>query len=140
MANYDRVLERKQQIELNKQKHETTSEASFKDRNDNFVINTTNMDEKTKKKIQNKLQEKYLEAYDSYLREHGYKLKYKWTFKRVIKLILAIIIIILFFTILFFIPPIHKWCISIYEENFAIKLIVDIIVSIFKSIGSIFTS
>lgn len=139
-ANFDRVLERKQQIELNKQKHETTSEASFKDSNDNFVINTTNMDEKTKKKIQNKLQEKYLEAYDSYLREHGYKLKYKWTFKRVIKLILAIIIIILFFTILFFIPPIHKWCISIYEENFAIKLIVDIIVSIFKSIGSIFTS
>ena len=88
--------------------------------------------------MQNKLQERYLEAYDSYLRERGYKLKYKWTFKRVAQLVLAILIAILICVILFFIPPIHKYCIDLYNENFVIKLIVDLIKSIFSAIFSIF--
>lgn len=172
-ATFDRVLERKRQIEQKKQSYSNQSTSyknstsrnspnsdsstqnvnrNFEDYNkisysngyytdhdDNFFINTKNMDKKTQKKLQDKLQERYLEAYDAYLRERGYKLKYRWTFKKIMQLILAIIITILIFTLLFFIPPIHEWCLELYEENFAIKIIVDLISSIFKSIGQIFT-
>ena len=51
------------------------SNGYYTDNDDNFFVNTKNMDEKTKKKLQAKLQERYLEAYDNYLREHGYRLK-----------------------------------------------------------------
>lgn len=110
----------------------------YTDNEDNFYVNTHNMDDKTRQKLQSKLQEKYLEAYDAYLRERGYKLKYKWTFKRVMHVILAVIIAIAIFTILFFIPPIHEYFVGLYEENAAIKIIVDLIISFFKAIFSIF--
>lgn len=110
----------------------------YTDNEDNFYVNTHNMDDKTKQKLQSKLQEKYLEAYDAYLREHGYKLKYKWTFKRVMKAVLVVLIFIAVCTILFFIPPIHTYCIDLYNENFVVKLFVDIIAGFFKAIFSIF--
>ena len=164
-SNYDSILAKKREIEQRKASYSSQKTSSpnsnqqttddlnkqfnnynkisysngyYTYPNDNFFINTKNMDEKTRKKLQNKLQERYLEAYDSYLRERGYKLKYKWTFKRVAQLVLAILIAILICVILFFIPPIHKYCIDLYNENFVIKLIVDLIKSIFSAIFSIF--
>ena len=164
-SNYDSILAKKREIEQRKASYSSQKTSSpnsnqqttddlnkqfnnynkisysneyYTDPNDNFFFNTKNMDEKTRKKLQNKLQERYLEAYDSYLRERGYKLKYKWTFKRVAQLVLAILIAILICVILFFIPPIHKYCIDLYNENFVIKLIVDLIKSIFSAIFSIF--
>lgn len=168
-ANYDSILNKRREIERRKEDisknngysnsssvsndaNSFNSQNSFEDhnkiayssgystdKNDNFYVNTYNMDEKTKKKLQQKLQERYLEAYDAYLRERGYKLKYKWTFKRVMQLILAIFIFIAVCTILFFIPPIHAYCIDLYNENFVVKLFVDIIASFFKTIFSVFT-
>lgn len=164
-SNYDSILAKKREIEQRKASYSSQKASSpksnqqttddlnkqfnnynkisysngyYTDPNDNFFINTKNMDEKTRKKLQNKLQERYLEAYDSYLRERGYKLKYKWTFKRVAQLVLAILIVILICVILFFIPPIHEYCIDLYNENFVIQLVVDLIKSIFSAIFSIF--
>lgn len=164
-SNYDSILAKKREIEQRKASYSSQKASSpksnqqttddlnkqfnnynkisysngyYTDPNDNFFINTKNMDEKTRKKLQNKLQERYLEAYDSYLRERGYKLKYKWTFKRVAQLVLAILIVILICVILFFIPPIHEYCIDLYNENFVIQLVVDLIKSIFSVIFSIF--
>ena len=164
-SNYDSILAKKREIEQRKASYSSQKTSSpnsnqqtaddlnkqfnnynkisysngyYTDPNDNFFINTKNMDDKTRKKLQNKLQERYLEAYDSYLRERGYKLKDKWTFKRVAQLVLAILIAILICVILFFIPPIHKYCIDLYNENFVIKLIFDLIKSIFSAIFSIF--
>lgn len=102
-----------------------------------FVVDTTYMDEKQKKKIQKKLQERYVEAYDNYLRARGYKLTYKWTFKRIMRLLAVIIVSIIVFVILFFIPPIHSFLVELYNENVLIKIIVDIITSLF---GAIFTT
>ena len=146
--NFNKVLEKKRQIEMqkslyNNSKKENTKSFSksndyYTDSEGNFYINTHNMDEKTKKKIKNKLQERYLEAYDAYLRERGYKLKYKWTFKRVLQTVVAVIISILVLIILFFIPPIHELCIGLYEDNYVIKILVDIIKAFFEAIISIF--
>lgn len=145
-ANFNKVLEKKRQLEMQKSLYNTTPKKEnsktstnyYTDSDGNFYINTQNMDEKTKKKIKNKLQERYLEAYDAYLRERGYKLKYKWTFKRVLQAVVAVIISILVLIILFFIPPIHEYCINLYEENYVIKILVDIVKAFFEAIISIF--
>ena len=96
------------------------------------------MDDKQKKKIEKKLQERYVEAYDNYLRSRGYRLKYKWTFKRILNVIITILCIFIVFTILFFIPPIHEYLINLYNNNIILEVFVDIIVSIFSTIGTIF--
>lgn len=159
-GNFDLVLAKKRELEQRKASHAGEGAGSndgmqasgsvnkhdkilysngyYTDPNDNFFINTKNMDEKTRKKLQNKLQERYLEAYDSYLRERGYKLKYRWTFKRVCQVALAILIAVLVCVVLFFIPPIHDYLVDLYNENIAIKLIVDLVRSIFSAIFSVF--
>ena len=160
-ANFDSVLAKKREIEKrieaysknssensNVENNNTSinndhnvisySNSYYTDQDDNFFVNTRNMDNKTKKKLQEKLQERYLEAYDAYFRERGYKLKYRWTFKRVMQVALVIIVSIIVFTILFFIPPIHEFCMDLYENNFVIKFIVDMVIALFNSIFSIF--
>lgn len=161
-ANYDNILNKKRAIEEKKAKYATNNaqqqtqnqntERNFEDYNkisysngyytdneDNFFVNTRNMDEKTRKKLQNKIQERYLEAYDAYLRERGYKLKYRWTPKRILTVVLAIIITILIFTILYFIPPIHELFQKLYEENIVIRLLVNLVSATIHAIASIFT-
>lgn len=162
-ANYDNILNKKREIQRRKEEYSSNSsknsfassdsvEKRFEDHNtiayskgyytdkdDNFYVNTANMDEKTRKKLQNQLQERYLEAYDSYLRERGYKLKYKWTFKRFLQTLFIVVLSIAVFTILFFIPPIHEYCLKLYEENVVIRLVVNLFISIFKAIFSIFS-
>lgn len=160
-ANFDSVLAKKREIEKRREAYSKNSSENsnvennntsinndhnvisysnsyYTDQDDNFFVNTRNMDNKTKKKLQEKLQERYLEAYDAYLRERGYKLKYRWTFKRVMQVALVIIVSIIVFTILFFIPPIHEFCMDLYENNFVIKFIVDMVIALFNSIFSIF--
>lgn len=162
-ANYDAILKRKKQLELNKdlerknnenqnfqsQLRKDTSSSSplnnpAKYNKDKFVVDTTYMDEKQKRKIKKKLQERYIEAYDDYLRSRGYKLRYKWTPKRILKAVGIVCIIILIFTILFFIPPIHDYFVSLYESNVIIKISVDLISSlvsaIFSTISNLFSS
>ena len=150
--NFDRILNKKRELEMRKNSYtvnqqstptsgQTTnqfSNSSYANSNGNFVVNTSNMDEKTKKKLQAKMQERYLEAYDAYLRERGYKLAYKWSFKRIMQTVVAVILTILILVILFFIPPIHELCINLYETNSAVKIIVDLISSLFRAFMSAF--
>lgn len=159
--NYDFILEKKKQLNSEKESkaHSSTTNSSsseYVSTNNNmyendtplnnpskynkekFVVDTTYMDEKQKKKIEKKLQERYVEAYDNYLRSRGYRLKYKWTFKRILKIIITILCILIVFTILFFIPPIHEYLINLYNNNIILKIFVDIIISIFSTLGMIF--
>lgn len=91
---------------------------------DKFIIDTTYMSDKQKKKIEKKLQERYIEAYDNYLRERGYKLKYKWTPKRILTAIAIVVITILIFALLFCIPPINDYFTSLYNDNILIRFVV----------------
>lgn len=146
--NYDTILEKKKQLKFSSNstsslaqntsasQSQNINNNTVKYNNDDFVINTTYMDEKQKRKIEKKLQERYVEAYDNYLRSRGYKLKYKWTFKRVFNVILIIACILITFTILFFIPPIHEYLLEIYNNNIILKVLVDIVVSIFYTFFS----
>lgn len=163
-ANYDAILKRKKQIELeknisnnSKNSVSTNNSNNFNNTNmqnendtplnnpakynkEKFVVDTTYMDEKQKRKIKKKLQDRYVEAYDNYLRSKGYKLKYKWTPKRILKAILIVFFAILILTLLFYIPPIHNYFISLYESNIIFKITVDLISSFFSAIVNIFSS
>ena len=98
------------------------------------------MDEKQKRKIKKKLQERYVEAYDNYLRSRGYKLRYKWTPKRILKAILIVAFSILILTLIFFLPPVHNYFISVYESNPIFKMTVDLISSFLSAIITTFSS
>lgn len=166
-SNYDAILQRKKQIELEKSMYEKNKNSSkdtnintntysstnnFQNENDSpinnpakynkdkFVVDTTYMDEKQKKKIKKKLQERYVEAYDNYLRSRGYKLKYKWTPKRVLKAILIVAISIIILTIIFYLPPIHNHFTSLYETNPIFKMTIDLVSSFFSAIVTTFSS
>jgi len=166
-SNYDAILQRKKQIELEKSMYEKNKNSSkdtnintntysstnnFQNENDSpinnpakynkdkFVVDTTYMDEKQKKKIKKKLQERYVEAYDNYLRSRGYKLKYKWTPKRVLKAILIVAISIIILTIIFYLPPVHNHFTSLYETNPIFKMTIDLVSSFFSAIVTTFSS
>lgn len=161
-SNYDAILKRKKQIELEKSITENKKNSSIDSQNFNninsqtetdtplnnpakynkekFVVDTTYMDEKQKRKIKKKLQERYVEAYDNYLRSRGYKLRYKWTPKRFLKAILIVAFSILILTLIFFLPPVHNYFISVYESNPIFKMTVDLISSFFSAIITTFSS
>lgn len=161
-SNYDAILKRKKQIELEKSITENKKNSSIDSQNFNninsqnetdtplnnpakynkekFVVDTTYMDEKQKRKIKKKLQERYVEAYDNYLRSRGYKLRYKWTPKRILKAILIVAFSILILTLIFFLPPVHNYFISVYESNPIFKMTVDLISSFLSAIITTFSS
>lgn len=161
-SNYDAILKRKKQIELEKSITENKKNSSIDSQNFNninsqnetdtplnnpakynkekFVVDTTYMDEKQKRKIKKKLQERYVEAYDNYLRSRGYKLRYKWTPKRFLKAILIVAFSILILTLIFFLPPVHNYFISVYESNPIFKMTVDLISSFLSAIITTFSS
>ncbi len=161
-SNYDAILKRKKQIELEKSITENKKNSSIDSQNFNninsqtetdtplnnpakynkekFVVDTTYMDEKQKRKIKKKLQERYVEAYDNYLRSRGYKLRYKWTPKRFLKAILIVAFSILILTLIFFLPPVHNYFVSVYESNPIFKMTVDLISSFFSAIITTFSS
>lgn len=80
----------------------------------------------------------YNEAYNNYLRKMGYAVKEPWTWKRVKTLIITIFAIIITCTIIWLLPPTRNLLIQIYEENFIVKALVDIVAMLFNAIISVF--
>ena len=98
------------------------------------------LDEKERKRAEKEYKEKYKEAYVTELRNRGYDVKYPWTWKRVRNLIVGIATLIFIGYILWQISAVKETLIDLYNENFIVKAIVDIIKSIFQAVASIFKS
>ncbi len=97
--------------------------------------------EQKRLKKQEKIREKqYEEAYTKYLESLGFKVKKKWTFKRIKRCFISILFIVLICFIIWSIPEFRNKLINLYENNFLIKLCVDLIVSIIKIIFDIIKS
>lgn len=84
--------------------------------------------------MQEKLNKEYENAYYDYLKSLGYKIKYKWTKENIKDILIVILIMISLITIMWFIPPTHDWMVNFYEQNPIIKIIIDIVLEIVKSI------
>lgn len=93
---------------------------------------------KKAKKAEEEYNKAYNEAYNNYLRKMGYEVKEPWTFKRVRNLIIGLLVIILICALIWILPPTRKLLIQIYEENFIVKSLVDIVVMLFNAIISAF--
>jgi len=86
-------------------------------------------------KINDAVNQAYYDAYIQDLKNRGYKIKYKKTFKDRIKSFIALILTIIIILLIFQIPPVKNYCISLYEKNPLIKIVVDIIVNLFNAIS-----
>lgn len=85
----------------------------------------------------------YNNAYINNLRNMGYQIHYEKTFGEKIRTFFAVILSIIFLSILGFIlwhiPPVRSKFIDIYNSNDIFKLLVDIIINIFRSFLSLFS-
>lgn len=89
---------------------------------------------KKQQELQKEYEMQYQQAYEDYLRSLGYKIKYKWTWKRIKELLKTLAIILIIAVIAWVFPPTHKIIINFYESNEIIKMFIDIIIEIFRSI------
>lgn len=93
---------------------------------------------KKAQKAEQEYNQAYNEAYNKYLRKMGYDVKEPWTWKRIKNVIIFILSIIIVCTLAWAIPPVKAILIGIYEENFIVKALVDIVRMIINGIVSIF--
>lgn len=93
---------------------------------------------KRAQKAEEEYQQAYNEAYNSYLRKMGYQVKEPWTLKRVKNVVICIFAFIITCTLIWIIPPTRNILINIYEENFIVKSLVDILGMLINAILSIF--
>lgn len=68
----------------------------------------------------------------------GYQVKEPWTLKRVKNIVIFIVAIIITCALIWLIPPTRNILINIYEENFIVKSLVDIVGMLINAILSIF--
>ena len=85
----------------------------------------------------------YNQAYINNLRNMGFNVQYERPFKKKVKIAFAsfcgILIFLVVCFVLWHIPFIRNYFVDLYNSNSIIKLIVDIIINIFKSIFSLFS-
>ncbi len=103
----------------------------FENNQDNLHQNTINENE-INKKINNAVNRAYYDAYIQDLKNRGYKIKYKRKFKDFLALFLTIIFLLIISFILWHIPFTKNYLINLYNENSAIKFIVNLFLNIFK--------
>jgi len=94
--------------------------------------------QKFKENLEKEARRRYLEAYDNYLRSLGYKVKYRWTWEKVKALLLTVVVLIVIGAMLWIIPPSREYMIRLYEENFIVKILVDLVKNVIESFFQIF--
>lgn len=126
---YEYEDESRPEIELSDIEKKKIKKAAEKELKDNI---------KKAQKAEEEYNRAYNEAYNDYLRKMGYSVKEPWTWKRVKNLLITIIAIIFTIILIWLLPPTRSLIIQIYEENFIVKSLVDIVVMLFEAIISAF--
>lgn len=116
-------------VSLTKEEQKKLRQAAQKEFNTNL---------KKAKKAEAEYEQAYNEAYNNYLRKMGYQVKEPWTLKRVKNVAIFIIAIIITCVLIWIIPPTRNILINIYENNFIVKALVDIVGMLVNAILSIF--
>lgn len=98
------------------------------------------LDKKQLKKAEKEYKERYQEAYVTELRNRGYDVKYPWTWKRTKNLLIGLIVTIVVCVVGWQIPVVNETLTNLYNENFFVKMVVDMIGSLLDAILSVFKS
>lgn len=105
---------------------------NYQQQNNSDIQNNTINEKQINEKINNAINQAYYDAYIQDMKNRGYKIKYKKNFKDFLALIITILLIIIIGFILWQIPFVQNYFITLYNENEAFQLIVDLILNIFK--------
>lgn len=140
---YDEKIELEESSKIETQSDQQTEiyeeePQGFGDWRDIYANLTAKEQRKIRKRVEREANEEYRNRYEAYFRSLGYKVKHKWTRKERITLIIAIITIIILFLIFWNIPQTHNMMMNLYNDNIVIKIIVNIVVGFFNSIGRFF--
>lgn len=140
---YDEKIELEESSKIETQSNQQTEiyeeePQGFGDWRDIYANLTAKEQRKIRKRVEREANEEYRNRYEAYFRSLGYKVKHKWTRKERITLIIAIITIIILFLIFWNIPQTHNMMMNLYNDNIVIKIIVNIVVGFFNSIGRFF--
>lgn len=114
--NEKNILKQKEQEKLKKQKEQRREEKKYE-----------KIENKINKEQEKRTNELYEEAYAQYLESLGFKVKRRWTLKRIKKLIISIVFLIIICFVLWNIPIVREKLMNIYEKNFIIKMIIDLL-------------
>ena len=128
------------QEELKKQEEIETlvDEQENIEADDNVIEEKELSDAEKLQKAEEEYNKAYNEAYNNYLRKMGYKVKEPWTLKRVKNLAITILVIIGVCLLIWILPPTRNFLINIYNENFIVKSLVDIVAMLIDAIVSTF--
>lgn len=121
--------EYEEEVSLTKEEQKKLRQAAQKEFNANL---------KKVQKAEEEYEQAYNEAYNNYLRKMGYQVKEPWTLKRVKNIVIFVVAIVLTCALIWIIPPTRNILINIYEENFIVKSLVDIVGMLINAILSIF--
>ena len=93
---------------------------------------------KKAQKIEEEYKQAYNKAYNDYLKKVGLKSQGSLTLSKIKITLITIVVIVVICAIAWNIPPIKRILVSLYEENFIIKSLVDIFSIFLKAIIGIF--
>lgn len=116
-------------VQLTKEEQKKIKKAAQKEFNENL---------KKVQKAEEEYTKAYNDAYNDYLKKMGYKTSEKWTLKRIKSAIIVILAIVLVCVVAWIIPPIRAILIDVYEKNFIIKSLVDIVKFMVQAVVGIF--
>ena len=120
LRRYEEKLEQDEQLQQQYKQAQQQAEAQLKyEREYNKTVNDA-------------VNKAYHDAYIRDLKNRGYKIRYKKTFKDYLTGFISIIAVIIIFYLLWHIPFIRNFLISLYEENDILRAIVDLFLNIFK--------
>lgn len=128
-AEYEEEYEEDEEVTLSSEEKKKLKKAAQKE----FKTNL-----KKAQKAEEEYNRAYNEAYNDYLRKMGYSVKEPWTLKRVRNLVISLLVIFIVCALIWIIPPTRNLLIKIYEENFIVKALVDIVVMLFNAIVGAF--
>lgn len=89
---------------------------------------------KIEKREQQYKREQEIYEYGAYLEKQGYKVEYPWTWLRIKRLLISFITVVIVLIVFWNIPFVRKILVDLYENNFVIKSLVNIIISIINGI------
>lgn len=118
---YEEKLEHDRQLQQKLEQAQQQAEAQLK------------YEQEYNKKMNTAINKAYYDAYIQDLKNRGYKIRYKKTFKDYLTGFISIIAVIILFYLLWLIPFIRNFFISLYEENDILHAIVDAFLNMFKN-------
>lgn len=139
--NTDELLNENETLknELNRMKNNSNSNTNINTTATSHT-NSTNYDSELKNRerelqyrqeLEYARQKAYHDAYIQDLKNRGYKIRYKKTFKDYVRSFVALLITIFILYLLWHIPFVHNFIVSIYNENPIIHALVSPLLSLF---------